>query len=214
MARPVVFSFPAVDRDGICASQTTAGAGALIINGALLDLPATMQSVTRVVLPGIARVVSIYSAANISALTFTVTGTNLRGAVITEDITGPNATTVAGSTEFHSVTSVTADGAVSSAAEVGTGSTGSTNWWRTDDFATIANISAGIAITATASVTVQNTFDDAEVAAPTVTYNHPTLAAITATAESNYAFPPGRVRAIMNSSSGSGAFTATFTQAG
>lgn len=214
MARPVVFSFPAVDRDGICAAQTTAGAGALTINGALLDLPATMQGDARVVLPGIARVVSIYSTGNLSGLTFTVTGTNLRGATITEDITGPNNTTVEGSTEFHSITGVSADGAVGTAAEVGTGSTGSTNWYRTDDFADIANISIGLAITSTASVTVQNTFDDANVAAPTTTYNHPTLAAVTASAESNYAFPPGWVRAIMNSSSGNGAFTATFTQAG
>jgi len=212
--RPAVFTFPAVDRDGICASQTTAGAGAVIINGALLDRPATMHEVRRVILPGIARVVSLYSTGNLSGLTFTVTGTNLRGATITEDITGPNNNTVAGSTEFHSVTAVTADGAVTTAVEVGTGSTGSTNWLRTDDFAAIANVSVGVAITATVSVTVQNTFDDAEAAAPTVTYNHPTLAAATASAESNYAFPPGYVRAVMNSSSGSGAFTFTITQAG
>ena len=50
MARPIQITFPAADADGICLAQTTAGATPLIINGALKDLPATMQQVTRAVL--------------------------------------------------------------------------------------------------------------------------------------------------------------------
>ena len=56
--------------------------------------------------------VTLTSGGNISAVTFTVTGTDASGTVISEGITGPNAGTVTGSTKFLTVTNIAASGAV------------------------------------------------------------------------------------------------------
>lgn len=162
MARPKTYSWPAPDDNGICLAQTTAGAGALAINGALLDAPATMQGVSRVVLPGIQRVVSITSGADVSGVDFTITGTDLRGAAVTETIAGPVATTVETTAEFHTITSVTVDGALGDAASVGTGTTGMTTWFIFDYWVTPFSVSLQASVTDTINYTVNTTNDDVE----------------------------------------------------
>ena len=57
---------------------------------------------------GLAHQLSITSAANISALTLTVVGTDVNGAALSEAITGPNATTVESVNYFKTITSITA----------------------------------------------------------------------------------------------------------
>jgi hypothetical protein len=214
--RPVVFSFPAAVTTAIATAQTLAGAGSLVIDGTLLDLPATMQGVRRVILPGIERTVSLTSAGNLSAVNITITGKDLRGATVTETRAGPNANTVFTTALFHEIDSVSTNGALGTAMSVGTGDTGATNWLETDQHADPVNLTVALAITATASVTVQDTPADVNAAAPVAAeiFNHPTLAGVTASTESNYAFPPRYVRGVMNSSSGAGAFTMTVIQAG
>jgi len=105
--KTVSFSMVAADRDGVCAAQTAAGAGNLSLNGTTAG---TLD---------IARHLSIYSAANLSALTFTVTGTDRNGDALTEAITGPNATTVYGEKNFKTVTQVAVSGAVGTNVEIG-----------------------------------------------------------------------------------------------
>lgn len=97
-----------VDDDGICASQTPSGAGALTLNGALgttLDY---------------ARQIGIYSASNLSGRTFVVTGTDSHGITISESITGPNNGTVESSRYFKTISSITISGAAGGALIVGT----------------------------------------------------------------------------------------------
>jgi hypothetical protein len=107
----------ALDRDGICAAQTTAGAGALLMNGALVSGgTATIGSQT----DDFGRCVGVYSGADLSARTFTVNGLDVWGQPVTENIAGPNNTTTAGLKAFWRVLSVTVDGAVGSNVEVGT----------------------------------------------------------------------------------------------
>ena len=55
---------------------------------------------------GLAHQVNITSAANLSAITFTITGTDADGVALTEAVTGPNATTVESTGYFLTVTSV------------------------------------------------------------------------------------------------------------
>lgn len=57
---------------------------------------------------GLAHQVSITSAANISAITLTLTGTDADGKTQTEAVTGPNATTVESTKYFKTLTSITA----------------------------------------------------------------------------------------------------------
>lgn len=65
------------------------------------------------------RKVTITSAADLSAITFTVVGTDEDGNSLTEDITGPNNATVTSDAYFASVVSVTPDTTSASTATVG-----------------------------------------------------------------------------------------------
>lgn len=145
--RSAVFTFAAYDRDGICAAQQRTGAGALVINGVLLDKPTTMVGVRRVsyLAAGVQRVVSLYSAGNLSAVTFTVAG-YLKGVAVTEDVTGPNNSTVATTQLYDIVTSISTSATISSDVEVGNGATGKSNWYTADTFAfdPVTNIQANV----------------------------------------------------------------------
>ncbi|KKN42605.1 hypothetical protein LCGC14_0711550 [marine sediment metagenome] len=102
----------ALVRNGISVAETMSGSGDMAITGAyatdgvgILDIP---------------RHIGIYAAGNESGKTFTVYGTDRNGAVISESITGPNATTVNGSKNFKTVTRVAVDAATAGDVEVGT----------------------------------------------------------------------------------------------
>ena len=62
---------------------------------------------------------TITSAADISGVTFTVTGTDIAGNDLSEAITGPNATTVTGSKFFNTVTQIATSGTVGTNTSVG-----------------------------------------------------------------------------------------------
>lgn len=110
----------ALDADGACQAQTTAGAGNLVINGALASGGiATFGEQQRV---------TLYSAADLRALTFTVYGTSRFGRVISEVITGPNAGTVTTNASFKTVTRVATDGAVGTNVTVGNSNVLETAW--------------------------------------------------------------------------------------
>jgi hypothetical protein len=102
----------AADADGVCTSQTPAAGGEqdLTIDGALSS--GGVATFTA------ARFITIASAADDSARTFTVTGTDVNGAVQTETIAGP-ATTVTGTSYFRTVTQVTVDDDTAGAITVG-----------------------------------------------------------------------------------------------
>ena len=83
-------------------------------------------------------------------------------------------------------------------------------------FVTPFNVGIGVKVTGTVNYTVQHTFDDVWAtgysAAAGNWYNHSSLAAQTANADGNYAFPVTAVRLTVNS--GSGTATMTLIQAG
>lgn len=161
--RPTRFSFPAMDASAICASQTTAGSGSLVINGTLLDLPATAQAVTRVILPGIQRTLRIASTADLSAVLFTITGKNLKKETVTEAILGPTPAVngyVDTTNEFNQVDSITVNGAVATAVTVGTGPRGRTNWVRIDDFENPMSVGLMAAMSSAIVLNAEATFDD------------------------------------------------------
>lgn len=68
----------------------------------------------------VGRAVSLTSAANLSAINFTVRGYDVYGVAITETITGPNANTVNGKKGFKWITSVTPSATSASTVSVGT----------------------------------------------------------------------------------------------
>ncbi len=110
----------ALDADGVCQAQTTAGAGDLTINGALASGGvATFGEQQRV---------TLYSAANLSGLTFTVYGTTAVGDSISESIAGPNTVTVTTTANFKTVTRVAVDGVVGTNVTVGNSNALETAW--------------------------------------------------------------------------------------
>lgn len=215
MPRPKSYAWPAPDADGICLAQTTAGAGAFVINGALLDKQATMQGVARVVLPGIQRTVSITCAADISAVNFTITGTDLRGAAVTETLAGPDTTptTVETTAQFATITSVTVDDAVGTNTTIGTGTTGETNWFTLDYLISPFNVGLGVTVTGTIDYSLQYTFDDVQTDSSPSAFAHPDFDTVTASASGNIAFPCTAVQMIVNSST-TGTASFTVAQAG
>ncbi len=88
--------------------------------------------------------------------------------------------------------------------------------FRPDVHTTPFAIGFGVVKTGTVSFTVQHTFDD--VASPTFSaasatwFNHASVAAATANADGNYAYPVRGIRLVQNS--GSGSCVMTLIQAG
>ena len=73
------------------------------------------------------------------------------------------------------------------------------------------NVGFGVLVTGTVNYTVQHTFDDPAVGF-TTWFSHPTVAAQTANADGNYAFPVTGIRITVNS--GGGSVTFKLVQAG
>lgn len=122
MSRPIVIAFTltAASANSVCLSQTPGGAGNLTINGALASGGvATMD---------VARHLSVASTANLSALTFTFTGTDRYGQALTEAIAGPNNGTVKTTRNFKTVTQIAISGAAGGALTVGTADEAETAW--------------------------------------------------------------------------------------
>lgn len=111
-ARYIAADGDAADTDGVCQSQTPAAGGVqtLTINGA--------QASGGVATFTAGRLITIASASDDSARTFTVTGTDVNGAAQVETIAGP-ATTVTGTLYFRTVTQVTVDDNTAGAITVG-----------------------------------------------------------------------------------------------
>lgn len=121
MRKQFDIDLPDVDRDGIAEAQQLGGAGSLTLDGVLADAGTAGQFDIGDTYTGVHGVqVGIYSAGNLSALTFTVTGLNEYGVSTTEAITGPNNSTVETTGYWSQVTDVSASGAVGSDVEVGT----------------------------------------------------------------------------------------------
>lgn len=151
-----------VDRDGIAEAQQLGGSGNLTLNGVLCDVGTALRfDIGDSYSDGIAGVqIGIYSAGNISARTFTVTGLDQDGNSITESIAGPNATTTESTKYYSRITNIASDGAVASDVEVGTVDEVCTVTyplnWRSPNAATVA-VSA---LTGTLAYDIDETFDD------------------------------------------------------
>jgi len=82
-----------------------------------------------------------------------------------------------------------------------------------DHYQSPFNVGIGVVVTGTVNYTIQHTFDDFQNASVTPTwFSHATLAAQSANADGNYAFPVRGIKVLVNS--GSGTATATIIQAG
>lgn len=108
---------------------------------------------------GLAHQINITSGANLSGITFTLTGTDADDVALTEAVTGPNATTVESTGYFKTVTSIAISGTLGA-------NTVDLGW--VDEFVTptiqlntyARGVSANIDVTGTINYTVQATHSD------------------------------------------------------
>lgn len=203
----------AADPNGVCLSQTPAAGGVqnLTIAGALASGGvATMDT---------PRHVSITSAGNDSARTFTVTGTDRYGNVITETISGPNATTRNGAKNFATVTAVTVDANTAGAIQVGSADAAEGPWIPVDHFNQDFNIGLFGKISGGASLTygVETTISDIQAIgfqeSDADAVAHPTFTAKTADFQDSQTVPIEAYRLAV-SGHASGGVTLTGMQSG
>lgn len=195
--------------NAICTSQTPSAGpltlnGSTVVNGvAVLDKP---------------RRVLFTFAADESANTFTLTGTNWSGSPISEVVAG-TATTAVSLLDYATVTSITISGNAAGAIQVGTNGVAGSRWVRIDEWA-LPQTAIQANASGTVNYTVQQTLDDpnspiSPVAPAAVTWiNHAdvNLVGASTSVQGNYAYVPAFARVLLNS--GTGSVTATFTQSG
>lgn len=144
-----------VDADGISAAATLGAAGNLTLGGALTS-GGTYTSAD-----GAARQISVTAAADDSARTLTVTGTDANGNAQTEAITGPNASTTESTKYWNTVTQIAIDAASAGNISVGTVDELASATYRLDNYSSVPALGQ-LDVTGTINVTVQVSLADPE----------------------------------------------------
>ena len=191
------------DVDYISTTESLTTPWALQLDG-VLDLSASPQHVT------------ITFTSDETGETFTITGTDRYGAVMTEAIAGDTAGTVVGTKNFATITSIigTAD---ATGVTAGVNGLCESQWYvlnyRGPDF----NVGLGCEISGTCTYSVQHTFNDVQVKGfvedDATVYTHTTLAGETTNQDGNYINPPTACRLAITAHT-SGTATMTIVQAG
>lgn len=189
--------------NAVSADQTTAGAGNLLINGA--------NASGGVATFAVAYAVSVTSDADDSSRTFTITGTDASGNVITETVTGPNNSTVYTTSVFLTVTKVYVNNSTVGTVRVGFGSFGATapiplDYNGRPECAVQVVIDTA---TGTPTWTVQQTYDDVQKTLYPTWFDHPSadMVAETVSRQGSYAYAPLAVRLKITSSTGGATIT-------
>jgi hypothetical protein len=192
------------DPNGVCASQIPSGAVDMTINGAL----ATGGVATMTM----AQIMTIDSTGNDSGITFTVYGADADGKSYSEVVTGGNATTAVTVGYFKTITQIATSGAAAAGVIVGPIGTngGVTKTLRVNR--NEASFALGLYVKLTASPTINYTAEfspdwpeSGSFASVTTRYSNTAdwrsvdgLASLTATDESNIAYPVECVRLKVN----------------
>ena len=200
----VIGPLAAASANTIALTQTP-NAGSLILNGA--------SATNGVATLDMARRVLITTAANESANTFTIFGTNWSGIPISETIVGPNVSTAQSILDYLTVTKITVSSNASGAITVGTSGVAASPWIRMDDYA-LPQVGVQCNVIGTVNYTVQQTMDfpgstegplsplpyASVVWLPSADSN---VVAATASQASAFPYAPIFVRVMLNSGTGS-----------
>lgn len=179
---------------GIAALQTLSGAGALTLTGSAVTVGSGNQMVT------------LTSAANISATSFTVTGYFPNsGSLSSVTVAGPNANTVEVD-YFQTVTRVTASGAFNpNTVSVGWTNKGVTNPWIADPMQNPFNIGFGcVILSGTPLYSIQHTFSTVLAGGGTTDpstwlwFTNASINGIGTNTDGNYAYPVSAIRLAVN----------------
>ena len=150
------------------------------------------------------------SSGNDSARTLTLVGTDWNGAPITETVAGGNVGTAVSLLDYATLTSITINGSTAGTLTVGTNGVAGTRPIFLDSYS-LAPTAIQVAVTGTVNYTVQQSLDDPnEVGLASVVWINSADAAVVAaaaTAQSSYTYAPRITRVVLNSGTGSLAYT-------
>lgn len=177
------------DANGCFEDQTTSGATALTLDGALV---ASSKCVF-----ASAQQISIEGTGNNSGITFAIVGTDADGKYEAESLTGANNGTAKSARWYKTITSITPSGAVTGNVEGGPLSTnGAVSETLVPDLAGwSALMSLVLDITGTMTVTVEHTSYNYPSSAEGVWFDTVDMTSVTADTEGNIVAPVGGVRA-------------------
>lgn len=119
MRRYLTYTFPAGNKTDVGHLQSIGGPGNLSLNGNLAN---AISSEVNFLSQGYSRSISITSANNLSAGSFTITGKQ-NGQIVSEILVGPSSNTVYGNEIYDVVTSIAVTGSVN-AVSIGSGHSG------------------------------------------------------------------------------------------
>ncbi len=220
MVYPTTYTFQPAANGYICAAQQVTGAAAMILNGTGVDVNSAAINSPRMTLTGsgFERKVSLTSSGTTSGVNFTIVGTNIRGAAVTETIAGPVVNTVYTTANFYTVTSVTTSATLGTNVSIGIGTTGQSQWYKVDYNKTPVNIGMGQTVSGTdlTYTIVQTTYnvETAEPPAAAIINNADTnLVNATTSTQGNYIVPFNACRAKVTASS-NGSFVWNIYEAG
>jgi hypothetical protein len=182
---------PQLDIDGITVSQTFSGGGVQNFN---LDGVFVKDGIAS--FDGTSHIIEFAQASDETGRTYTITGTDSRGVVITESVAGSVGT--ASSTKyFKTITSITIDANSAGAIEVGTSGLACSDWVLFNREKEI-NIGLGVQISAGGALTysVQYTFENVQRNEDfdIVTFPHDAFDAKTTNESGNFGFSSGAYR--------------------
>lgn len=189
----------AASSNNVSLSQTPGAGGNLVLNGAAV--------VSGVAVLDTQRVVGITGAANDSARTFTVVGTDDNGNTISETLAGPNISTVSTVNNYKTVTRVSIDAAAAGALTVGTTGVGASKPIVPDRYIAPFSPAIEVQVAGTLNYDVQYTYGDlfdASALSSLVWYSITALAGQTTNKDGALANPVTGIRLKINSGAGSG----------
>lgn len=171
----------------------------------------------------VARQVIITSGGNDTGVTFTLSGTDWAGTLITEPLTGASGAAATSVLNYKTITSISSSAAVATTVTIGTNGVAASPWVMFDPHAATSPISIQCSVSGTVNATVQQTLDNPTGLGNLNIYGRPdlvtwvshpdsSLVGFTGTVQGNYAYQPAFARVLLNS--GTGTVTATFIQAG
>jgi hypothetical protein len=189
----------AADADGIAQVQTVIAAGNLTLNGDLVAGGVAQLGQQRKV------ILTAEAGDDFSGVTFTITGTNDAGVVISEALAGPQegvTSPVQSALDYHTVTSIAASAAGPAGDEIsaGTNGVGASMPIPLDQYLTPFQVSQWVDITGTVNVTAQYTGDSVlEGSGPFLWFNHSDLTSVSADDVGTIISPVSAVRLLTNS---------------
>jgi hypothetical protein len=196
--RNLFYTVTAISSSGAATGNISAGVNGLL---ATLDTPRRLLLTT---------------SADDSAKTFTITGTDWNGSVVTETLTGVNNSTTYTVYDYKTITSIWISAASAGTVTFGTNGIASSRPIFLDRYA-LAPTALQVTVSGTANYTVQQTLDDPNQVGYTsttwVNYPESSMASATATAQGNYAYLPTCTRLLLNSQTNPGYAVLTVLQA-